>query len=339
MGRHEFSASTKDLVAKRAAFICSNPDCKAFTVSPSDADESKLIYIGRVAHMSAASPGGPRFDASLSLEQRASSENAIFLCPSCADMIDKNGGADHPIKLLLLWKEQHTAWVRSNLNKRADSHDELQAMPDVEFVFQDGTNQAQFKLKRCVTDGQFDKRDELESRVIRLDFAITNLGETPATDVDGWIAFPKDVAVFDQSSMRAYWESYPLDLFGDPDDFAKKLFGKDDRAASEKLASAFIDTMQFSIFDDQVALDLGAPLPQPVPGGITPAISGSEVTFHVKRLKHNTVRFLEPIYTFFRESKERECIDVSFRLNVSELPNDLEGTVIINPPEHDSDRT
>lgn len=53
--------------------------------------------------------------------QRADAANAIFLCTSCATMIDRNGGADFPVTVLQGWKEEHEAWVRAHLNRRADS--------------------------------------------------------------------------------------------------------------------------------------------------------------------------------------------------------------------------
>lgn len=53
--------------------------------------------------------------------QRGAIENAIFLCSSCADLIDRNGGADFSVEALNKWKEQHEKWVRSHLNLRPDS--------------------------------------------------------------------------------------------------------------------------------------------------------------------------------------------------------------------------
>jgi hypothetical protein len=85
--RDEFSRSTRDTVAKRASYICSNPDCRALTLAPSTSDDRKVVYIGKAAHIIAASPGGARYDSSLTPEQRK-------------DI-----------------KESHEEWVRSNLNK------------------------------------------------------------------------------------------------------------------------------------------------------------------------------------------------------------------------------
>jgi hypothetical protein len=119
--RDEFPKAIRDAVAKRASFVCSNPECRALTVAPSDADASDFVYIGKVAHMSAAAPGGPRYDSSMTAQHRMDVSNALFLCSSCADLIDRNAGADFPLSRLKHWKKQHEDWVRSNLNRRVDS--------------------------------------------------------------------------------------------------------------------------------------------------------------------------------------------------------------------------
>jgi hypothetical protein len=84
-------------------------------------DASNVLYIGMASHICAASEGGPRFDASTTTEERKGIENGIFLCSSCADMIDRNNGADFSPQQLRTWKTQHDEWVRANLNKRPDS--------------------------------------------------------------------------------------------------------------------------------------------------------------------------------------------------------------------------
>jgi hypothetical protein len=120
MPRDEFSSGVRDALAKRASYVCSNPDCRVLTVAPADIDPTKVIYIGKAAHICAAASGGPRFDASMTPEARAAIENGIFLCSSCADMIDKNGGEDFSAPMLRAWKTQHEEWVRANLNLRRD---------------------------------------------------------------------------------------------------------------------------------------------------------------------------------------------------------------------------
>jgi hypothetical protein len=119
VSRDEFPKSVVEALAKRAAYICSNPDCRASTIAPSPDDESKFIYIGKAAHVTAASSGGPRFDETMSPEERSAIGNGIFLCSNCADMIDKIEGRDYPVASLLRWKDEHESWASQNLNKRA----------------------------------------------------------------------------------------------------------------------------------------------------------------------------------------------------------------------------
>jgi hypothetical protein len=116
--RDDFPKPVADALGKRAAFVCSNPDCRILTLAPSDENESKFLYIGKAAHICAAAKGGPRYIAEMTPEERKSGSNGIFLCSNCADMIDKNDGIDFPVERLRRWKEDHEKWVAANLNKR-----------------------------------------------------------------------------------------------------------------------------------------------------------------------------------------------------------------------------
>jgi hypothetical protein len=49
-----------------------------------------VIDVGVAAHITAASPGGPRFDPNLSDKERASATNGIWLCQNCAKLIDND---------------------------------------------------------------------------------------------------------------------------------------------------------------------------------------------------------------------------------------------------------
>jgi hypothetical protein len=53
-------------------------------------DTIGVVNIGVAAHISAASPGGARYEADLSPEQRADSSNGIWLCQTCAKLIDND---------------------------------------------------------------------------------------------------------------------------------------------------------------------------------------------------------------------------------------------------------
>ncbi|BFU90507.1 MAG: hypothetical protein NTAFB01_16940 [Nitrospira sp.] len=100
--RDEFSAATRELLAERVGVVCSNPECRQPTSGP-QADPAGTVNIGVAAHISAASPGGPRYEADLSPEQRADSSNGIWLCQTCAKLIDSD---DHRFSRPVLegWK-------------------------------------------------------------------------------------------------------------------------------------------------------------------------------------------------------------------------------------------
>jgi WD40 repeat protein len=76
-----------EALAKRAGQRCSNPGCRQQTSGPS-ADPAKAIVVGVASHITAASPGGPRYDSLLSMQERRAPTNGIWLCQTCARMID-----------------------------------------------------------------------------------------------------------------------------------------------------------------------------------------------------------------------------------------------------------
>ena len=121
--RHNFPKSVVDMLGKRAALICSNPGCQKPTAARSNEDETKALYIGEAAHICAASPGGARYDANMSPEDRKSASNAVFLCSNCATMIDKNLGIDFSVELLKRWKEDHEKRVSEDFNEQQSEPD------------------------------------------------------------------------------------------------------------------------------------------------------------------------------------------------------------------------
>ena len=74
--RDDFTSGTKDLLAKRVGFKCSNPGCRQPTSGP-QADPAGAVNIGVAAHVTAASPDGLRYDAALTPEQRRAADNGI----------------------------------------------------------------------------------------------------------------------------------------------------------------------------------------------------------------------------------------------------------------------
>ena len=100
--RDEFSLKTKEILAKRVGTLCSNPGCSVPTYGP-NADPGKSTNKGVAAHIKAASPRGPRYDPNMTAEERSSIENGIWLCESCAKLIDTDEKR-YSIDILRDWK-------------------------------------------------------------------------------------------------------------------------------------------------------------------------------------------------------------------------------------------
>ena len=101
--RDDFTNSTKDTMAKRVGYKCSNPNCRKPTIGPRSEDD-KTVNIGIAAHITAASEGGPRYDSTISSTERKDISNGIWLCQNCAKLID-NDATKYSVDLLKKWKE------------------------------------------------------------------------------------------------------------------------------------------------------------------------------------------------------------------------------------------
>ncbi|MCP4611296.1 MAG: hypothetical protein GY845_21505 [Planctomycetes bacterium] len=102
--RDDFSQATKEVLAKRVGYHCSNPKCHASTSGPQE-DPIKTINVGVAAHITAASPDGPRYNDGLTEDERKSPENGIWLCQKCAKLID-NDTTRYTVEKLKLWKQE-----------------------------------------------------------------------------------------------------------------------------------------------------------------------------------------------------------------------------------------
>ncbi|MDP9877823.1 hypothetical protein J2W25_002128 [Variovorax boronicumulans] len=112
----DFSPDLIRRLRERVAHRCSNPDCRVVTTA-AGAGEMGVNSIGRAAHISAASAGGPRYAPSISSKQRRSIENAIWLCGNCHIKVDNEEQA-YPTSLLQSWKLHAEDSARRELGQR-----------------------------------------------------------------------------------------------------------------------------------------------------------------------------------------------------------------------------
>jgi hypothetical protein len=114
--RDEFPVAVKDELSKRVGYLCSNPACRQPTSGP-QSDASGTVNIGVASHITAASPGGPRYDAELSFGQRSSAANGIWLCQTCAKLIDSDK-IGYTTEKLREWKSDAEAAAARALARR-----------------------------------------------------------------------------------------------------------------------------------------------------------------------------------------------------------------------------
>ena len=115
--RDDFSIETKETIAKRVNYLCSNPNCRKHTTGPSEI-ENKSVNVGVASHISAASKGGCRYDSSMSTEDRKSVKNGIWLCQTCSKLIDSDEIL-YTTEVLKNWKseaERFAQYAISNAN-------------------------------------------------------------------------------------------------------------------------------------------------------------------------------------------------------------------------------
>jgi hypothetical protein len=101
--RDDFPTNTKKILQARVGSRCSNPSCQCTTSGPNAVDD-KVTCIGVAAHITAASPGGPRYNADETTEHRKSIKNGIWLCENCAKLIDVDP-LIYTVYELHTWKE------------------------------------------------------------------------------------------------------------------------------------------------------------------------------------------------------------------------------------------
>ena len=100
--RDDFSARTIDQLAKRAGTVCSNPGCGRPTFGAAQSHDG-FVNVGVASHITAAAPGGPRYDPNLTSEQRRHQSNGIWLCQTHGKAVDSDDG-HFTVEMLREWK-------------------------------------------------------------------------------------------------------------------------------------------------------------------------------------------------------------------------------------------
>jgi hypothetical protein len=113
----EFAAAEKEILARRAGHVCSNPDCQAPTVGPAEAPK-KAVSIGEAAHIYGVMPNAARYRSEMSDAGRRDTANGIWLCRNCHKMIDADASR-YPAEVLFRWRADHERVTLERLGNRS----------------------------------------------------------------------------------------------------------------------------------------------------------------------------------------------------------------------------
>lgn len=115
MDSERFKQAVVEAIAKRAGYVCTNPDCGALTTGPAET-AGAAVNLGEAAHIFGARPGSARYSNSMSDAERSDITNAIWLCRNCHKRVDTDS-AQFTSELLFEWKREHERAMVFRLGK------------------------------------------------------------------------------------------------------------------------------------------------------------------------------------------------------------------------------
>lgn len=100
----------------RSGNRCAYPKCGVELVVEAQHQDDRPKAVGRVAHIAAASPGGPRYDPGMTPQQRGAASNLIYLCGPHHDAVDAQLGL-HTREFLTEAKRTHEKLVATVMRR------------------------------------------------------------------------------------------------------------------------------------------------------------------------------------------------------------------------------
>jgi|GEM_PF-3326074 hypothetical protein len=148
-------------------------------------DPMQVVNVGVAAHITAASEGGPRFDPALSISERTGVANGIWLCQTCAKLIDSDV-VRFSKDVLLGWKRAaaEEAKIRIGKTKRISPNANRKAETELRRIhkLRDDLHKAMLK-----SNTERLKRPPGQSRPWKFaegEFIVHKLGDTLYPDFD-----------------------------------------------------------------------------------------------------------------------------------------------------------
>jgi hypothetical protein len=107
VGPRSYSRNTVMALGARSGHFCYWPGCPEPLFADIDVGPR---FVAQIAHIRAAEPGGARYDASMTDDERRDFRNLILLCyPHHVIADDKTQARRYTVEVLFRWKEQREA--------------------------------------------------------------------------------------------------------------------------------------------------------------------------------------------------------------------------------------
>lgn len=175
--RDDFLTSTVQKLRDRAGNVCSFPGCYVNTHGAASTGAG-TVGIGVACHITAASPGGPRYDANLNKAERSDIDNGIWMCQTHSKLIDADDSA-YSVETLREWKK--TAENRSNdqLNKKSFTESELKVATEKSAfsVMKRWVNRSEDPLDTPITEIFGGYKEDLEALDPRFTVEVDKIGK------------------------------------------------------------------------------------------------------------------------------------------------------------------
>lgn len=186
---------------------CANPDCHRELFKNG-------VQLGEIAHIKAASPNGPRYDASMTDDERRDYANLILLCGDCNKIIDGNP-QKYPVELLYDWKRNHESCYQGQYGEEQKKY--LERINNCQLRDVGVENDFFFNIKLL-----FGNNGELCKKHVLSEYILKQIEQCNWKDFKN--LFVKGIAGIGKSTEMKYAYNSLIEVFSDKNNHQKYQF-------------------------------------------------------------------------------------------------------------------
>jgi len=123
--RDDFLTKTVQRLRDSAGNVCSFPGCYVHTHGAKTSGDGALS-IGVACHIKAAAPGGPRYYANQTKDERRHIDNGIWMCQTHSRLVDADDSS-YSVEMLVEWKQKAEKRSNSLINRKSFTEGDVKA--------------------------------------------------------------------------------------------------------------------------------------------------------------------------------------------------------------------